>query len=71
MPQITLYLPEDVAREVKRLAREAHMSVSAYMTELARQAIQPGDWRQQLDALYGSCTLNDVEDLPVQERPDW
>ena len=37
MAQITIYLPEGLARQVKQRARRAHKSLSAYIASLATE----------------------------------
>jgi hypothetical protein len=43
MPQLHLYLPKDMAEEVKRRARAKRVSVSSYIAELLQRHIAD-DW---------------------------
>jgi hypothetical protein len=43
VPQLHLYLPNDMADEVKRRARAKRMSVSSYLAELVQSRIAD-DW---------------------------
>lgn len=54
MAQVTIYLPDEVEKLVRREAQRARKSVSAYMAELATRKVRHGDRKQALDALRGS-----------------
>jgi hypothetical protein len=71
MGQLTIYLPEDIERQVRRHARRARKSVSAYIASLERKEHRrsrdknghPSDMR----ALFGSVPdLQVPEDLPPE-----
>jgi hypothetical protein len=66
--QITIYVPDDVARHLKREARRAKKSLSAYLTELAAGRA-PRRWPKWFLELQGSCqgTLRVPEDPPPEE----
>ena len=74
MAQLTIYLPDDVEKLVRKEARRAKKSVSAYLAELATQRVRAADeWHAQLDALWGSWegdfpSLDD--DLPPIDNPE-
>ncbi|MCE7871877.1 ribbon-helix-helix protein, CopG family [bacterium CPR1] len=55
MPQVTIYLPEDVLRSVKREAKRRKQSLSAFLAALASRAAKPPAWPEDFAALYGSC----------------
>jgi hypothetical protein len=63
MAQVTIYLPDDVEKLVRRRAREARKSLSAYIAELATARTTRTDRRAQLEALCGSWE----GDAPVDE----
>jgi hypothetical protein len=70
MAQVTIYLPDDVARDVKARARRAGKSLSAYLTTLARREGSRGargdDWPKEFWELFGSWE----GDFPIPEdRP--
>jgi len=44
MAQLTLYLPDDVARQLRAEAKRKRRSVSAYMADLAREKLRPTRW---------------------------
>ena len=67
MAQITLYLPDDVAERVRREAKRAGKSLSAYMAELATGGKAPARWPAGFSRLYGSCDLPAIEDAPPDE----
>jgi hypothetical protein len=58
MAQVTIYLPDEVARDVRARAKRAGKSLSAYITELARGRAQAkggeGEWPQEFWRLFGS-----------------
>lgn len=43
MPQLHLYVPDDVAETVKARAQAKRLSVSRYLAEVVRQQVA-GDW---------------------------
>ncbi len=49
MPQLHLYLPKDVAEEVKRRARAKRVSVSSYLAELVQSRVAD-DWPEDFFA---------------------
>jgi predicted CopG family antitoxin len=64
--QVTLYLPDDLAERLKREARRQRKSFSAFVAE--RLAGKPSsDRRDRLKALFGSCSLAEVEALPIDD----
>ena len=54
MSQITIYLPEGLESEVRRRAKAARKSVSAYFADLAKRTIAPSRWPKGFDALFGA-----------------
>lgn len=72
MSQITIYIPDDIARQLKRAARKAKKSLSAYLVDLARPA---GDkpWPESFFKLQGSCagSLAAPDDPPPDEPGDY
>ena len=68
MAQVTLYLPDEIASRLKRDARKAKKSLSAYVAERLGKSAEPAGARQRkLRALYGSCQLPGIEDPPLDE----
>jgi macrodomain Ter protein organizer (MatP/YcbG family) len=72
MSQVTIYLPEQVANELRTKARRAQKSVSAYVVELIEKRDRPNQWPKNLGRLYGSCrgTLPKINDLSPDEGPE-
>ena len=70
MPQITIYLPRDVAERVKKKAKSLRKSLSAYITELLRQNARPSKWPKEFVNLYGSTKgeLLPIHDLKFEDR---
>lgn len=55
MAQVTIYLPDELEKKVRREAKRARKSLSAYLAELAagRRAPKKG-WPEGFAALFGS-----------------
>ncbi len=65
MAQVTIYLPDEILKHVKREAKRRKISVSAYLTSLASRAAKPPEWPPDFASLYGSCPdLKEPEDPP-------
>lgn len=65
MPQVTIYLPEDVLQHARREARRLKLSLSAYMSSLATRAASPPTWSEEFLSLFGSCPdLEEPSDPP-------
>ena len=71
MAQITLYVPDNVAERIRREARRAGKSLSAYMADLVEGRKQASGWPTGFARLYGSCTLPTIEDAPPDEPGAW
>jgi hypothetical protein len=48
MAQVTLYLPDDVEKLVRKRAREARTSISGYLTGLLTREVAPPRWPRAL-----------------------
>ena len=72
MPQVTIYLPKNIAEQVRKRARSLKKSLSAYLTGLARKDLYPAKWPKQFIKLYGSTRneLTEAQDLPLEERQE-
>ena len=68
MAQVTLYLPDDVATRIRREAKRAGQSLSAYVTALARRDVAPSQWPASFQKLYGSWEGD--FDIPDNPHPD-
>ncbi len=71
MAQVTIYLPDDVEKQVKTAARRARQSVSAYIAGLATRRLRPTRLPARFADLYGSWEgeFPEVDD-PVPEERD-
>jgi hypothetical protein len=69
--QITIYVRDDIARRIKREARRARKSLSAYLIELAIGEKRGAPWPSTFFELQGSCrgTIREPDDPPPEE-PD-
>jgi len=71
MAQITIYLPDDVARRIKREAKRCKKSVSAFIVDLAHERRASPVWPDDFFRLQGSCkgSLKVPDDPPPDELP--
>lgn len=53
MAQLTFYLPESVEKELRRAAKRAKKSLSAYLAELAGTKLAPQAWPKSFVATFG------------------
>jgi hypothetical protein len=70
MAQLTLYIPDELEKELKRAAKRAKKSVSSYVVELAEQKFRPRRWSKGFLATYGSWkgAFPEVPELPFEKR---
>lgn len=54
MAQVTLYIPDDLAAELRKRSRNSHRSLSSYVTELASGAVRACAWPDGFADLFGS-----------------
>lgn len=74
MAQITIYMPDAVAREVKLQARRAKKTVSGYLVSLATERTRGKKrWPKQFLATYGSWEgkFPALDDPPPEPAPRW
>jgi hypothetical protein len=65
MSQITIYLPDAIEAVIRREAKRARVSVSAYIARLASQKTGAKGWPKGFEKLSGSW----LGPLPVTEDP--
>lgn len=67
--QITFYVPDAVARRLRRDAKRAGTSLSAYLTQLVSDPGPGPAFSDEFFALQGSCrgTLQKPDDPPPEE----
>lgn len=61
MPQLHCYVPDDVAESLKRRARQAGMSVSRYLAELARQDVGQSWPEGYFERVFGSGEIDPMK----------
>jgi hypothetical protein len=69
MAQITVYVPDGVARKIRRDAARAKKSLSAYVSDLAARRRRRKAWPDAFFALQGRCrgSLVVPDDPPPEE----
>jgi len=65
MAQVSVYFPDDLEQQVRESASRAGVSLSTYVTELARRALRPSRWPDGFEELFG-CWEGD---FPEPEDP--
>lgn len=73
MSQVTIYLPDDVERELRAAARKAGKSFSAYLTELATRRRKPKKgWPRAFLATFGGWEgdLEEPVELELETRDE-
>jgi hypothetical protein len=69
MAQVTIYIADDLERELRRRAKRSGKSLSAVMSELVRGQIRPSGWPEGYRDLFGAWQgeLPEPEDAPPNE----
>ena len=69
MPQVTIYLPDDVESDIRKRAKKAKKSLSAYIAELASKGSKAREWPKGFRDLYGSWEgpFPSIDDPPPEE----
>lgn len=72
MSQVTLYLPDELEQTLRRGARRAKKSLSAYVAELAGKRSKPAAWPKTFLRTFGSWkgAFPVPRDLPFEEREE-
>jgi hypothetical protein len=71
MGQLTIYLPDEVEAAVKKRARAADASVSAYVAGVLSREVLPPRWpKALLDVLDAGSADIEVPDDPAPEDVD-
>lgn len=72
MSQVTIYLPDDVERELRAAAKKAKKSFSAYIAELATRRPVRTSWPREFVETFGSWEgdLEEPEELPFERRDE-
>ena len=71
MPQMHLYVPQEVAREVKRRAEAKGATVSAYLAELVKREVVdawPADFFDEVAGGWAGDALERAPQPPVESR---
>ncbi len=72
MAQVTLYFPDELEKQLRRAAKRAKKSLSAYVVDLTKERIAPARWPKALLDTYGSWEgpFPEVAELPFEERDE-
>ncbi len=72
MSQVTLYLPDDLEKELRRGAKRARKSLSSYVAELASKRGRSQGWPQSFVKTFGSWKGRFPKpiELEFEERED-
>ena len=54
MAQVTIYIPDDLERELRQRAKRSGKSLSSVVADLARRQLHPVGWPEDFKALAGS-----------------
>ncbi len=67
--QVTIYLPDDVAAEVRRRAKQASKPVSTFLAEIVEAYARPAKWPRALVTLLttGEADLVEPDDPPPED----
>ena len=70
MSQVTLYLPDNLEKELRHGAKRAKKSLSAFVAELAMQRLQPRTWPKEFLKTFGKWkgSLPVVRELSYERR---
>ena len=72
MSQVTIYLPDDVERQLRAAARKAGKSFSSYIAELAMRKRTRKAWPRAFLATFGAWKgeFPEPPELPVEDRDE-
>lgn len=73
MAQVTLYIPDALEAELRKGAKRAKKSLSAYVADLASGKPAAKAWPREFLQTFGSWEgdLEAPTDLPPEPREDW
>jgi hypothetical protein len=73
MAQVTIYLPDELAERLRREAKKAGLSLSAYIASLATRKPGRSRWPAGFERLYGSWegAFPEIDELPPDQRESW
>ena len=71
MAQLTIYIPDELERKIRERAEHEGKSLSAFVADITRQAVEPDAWSRAFLDLYGSWEGDFLEpDDPPPEARD-
>ncbi len=70
MPQLHLYVPDEVAKRLREQAKTRKMSLSKYLAEIVQRETPTGWPEGYFEEVVGSWVgdFEEPEDLPLEER---
>ncbi len=69
MAQVTIYLPDPIAKRLRAASRKAKKSLSAYVADLLQPGARPSGWPVGFFELAGSTSIEAPDDPPPAEPP--
>ncbi len=70
MPQLHLYVPDEVAEKLRQLAEARSMSLSKYLAEIVQRETRTGWPKGYFEEVAGGWIgdFEEPEELPLEER---
>ncbi len=69
MPQVSIYVDEDLLKKIERAAKKEHASISKWVQEKLRRALED-TWPKGYFELFGSLADTDFERPPQPSLAD-
>jgi plasmid stability protein len=73
MAQLTIYIPDDLERVLRKAAEQAHRSLSSLVADILRRDVQPARWPKEFVDALGAWEgpLERPADPPPADVPEW
>lgn len=70
MAQLNVYVPDELEEKIKKEAKRAGKSVSAFMVDAVRTQVDPKRWSAEFLSTFGSWEgeFPEIKDAPLQKR---
>lgn len=69
MARLTIHLPDEVEKKIRRDARRAKKTVSAFIAELLTKKRSHAAWAREVEMIYGSWVgaFPEIDDPPPRD----